>query len=126
MPRAVLQESWKVTLYLSLRLGSSLSLLLWIRSAVNSQMCTIFVLFACSKTVPVTGDLGTSRWLAGPFIVSMYWCTTRHMWPHSPPRIHFTPRRLDSAYILALSRFIISFDVKSPKLPPSELYAEKV
>jgi hypothetical protein len=45
-------------------------------------------------------DRVTSRKSAGPFMVSMYWCITRHMWPHSPPRIHLTPRRLASAYIL--------------------------
>ena len=42
------------------------------------------------------------------------------MWPHSPPRIHFTPRRFASWYILALIFFIISFEVNMPKLPPSE------
>ena len=57
---------------------------------------------------------------AGPFMVSMYWFTTRHMWPHSPPRIHLAPRRSTSRYILALSRFIISLELKRPKLPPSE------
>ena len=67
------------------------------RSAVNSHTCTIFVDAAWSNRVPVTGDTGTSRKSAGAFIVPMYWCTTRHMWPHSPPRIHFTPRRRASA-----------------------------
>ncbi len=67
------------------------------RSAVNSQMWTIFADRALSKRVPVIGLTGTSRKSAGPFMVSMYWCSTRHMWPHSPPIIHFTPRRLASA-----------------------------
>ena len=97
MARAGLQESWKVTFQRSLRAGSSFSLPWWIRSAVNSQMCTILVERAFSKRVPVIGETGTSRKSAGPFMVSMYWCRTRHMWPHSPPRIHFTPRRLASA-----------------------------
>ena len=46
---------------------------------------------------PGDGETGSSRKSAGPFIVSMYWWITRHMWPHSPPRIHLTPRRLASA-----------------------------
>jgi hypothetical protein len=61
-----------------------------------------------------------SRKSAGPFMVSMYWLITRHMWPHSPPRIHLTPRRLASMYIFELSRFMVSWEVKKPKLPPSE------
>ena len=92
-----MHESWNVTFQWSLRDGSSVSFPLAIRSAVNSQMWTIFVDAACSNRVPVTGETGTSRKSAGPFIVSMYWCRTRHMWPHSPPRIHFTPRRFASA-----------------------------
>ncbi len=60
-------------------------------------MWTILVDWVFSNTVPVMGDMGTSRKSAGPFMVLMYWCRTRHMWPHSPPMIHFTPRRLASA-----------------------------
>src|SRR5271169_3225814 len=120
MPRETLQESCHVTLRWSFRFGSSLSLLFLIRSAVNSATWTIFIDFACSKTVPVIGDFGTSKKSAGPFHVSIYWESTRHMCPHSPPSIHFTPRRLASAYILELSRFAISFEVKKPKFPPSE------
>ena len=44
-----------MTFQWSLRLGSSLSLPWWIRSAVNSQMCTILVERAFSKRVPVIG-----------------------------------------------------------------------
>ena len=66
------------------------------------------------------GDTGTSRKSAGPFIVSMYWLMTRHMWPHSPPIMYFTPSLLASAYILAFRRFIISWEVNMPKFPPSE------
>ena len=51
---------------------SSASLPCAIRSAVNSQTCTIFVEAAWSNRVPVTGETGTSRKSAGPFIVSMY------------------------------------------------------
>ena len=79
MARDGLHESWNVTRRWSFRLGSSLSLLLLIRSAVNSQMWTIFVEAALSKTVPVIGDFGTSKKSAGPFMVFMYWCMTRHM-----------------------------------------------
>ena len=61
------------------------------------MMWTTLVDLAFSNTVPVMGDLGTSRKSAGPLTVSMYWCSTRHMWPHSPPRIHLTPSRLASA-----------------------------
>ena len=64
---------------------------------MNSQMCTMRVEAAFSKRVPVIGETGCSRKSAGPFIVSMYWCSTRHMWPHSPPRIHLTPSRFASA-----------------------------
>ena len=66
------------------------------------------------------GLAGFSRKSAGPLKVSMYWCTTRHMCPHSPPSIHFTPNLLASAYILALSLLAISWEVKKPKLPPSD------
>ncbi len=59
MARAGLQESWKVTFQRSLRDGSSFSLPSWIRSAVNSQMCTILVERAFSKRVPVTGETGS-------------------------------------------------------------------
>ena len=97
MARDGLHESWKVTFQWSLRDGSSLSLSCAIRSAVNSQMWTILVEAACSNRVPVTGETGTSRKSAGPFMVSMYWWSTRHMCPHSPPRIHFTPSRFASA-----------------------------
>ena len=75
-------------------MGSSFSLPLRIRSAVNSVMWTILVERAFSKRVPVIGETGSSRKSAGPFMVSMYWWSTRHMWPHSPPRIHLTPSRL--------------------------------
>jgi hypothetical protein len=91
-----------------------------IRSAVNSVMWTILVDRAFSNRVPVMGETGSSRKSAGPFMVSMYWLMTRHMWPHSPPRIHLTPSRLASAYILAFRRFMVSWEVKKPKLPPSE------
>ena len=97
MARAGLQESWKVTRQWSFRLESSLIFPCLMRSAVNSAMCTILVLAALVKRVPVMGETGTSRKSAGPFRVSMYWCITRHMWPHSPPRIHLTPSRLASA-----------------------------
>ena len=88
-----MQESWKVSLMWALRWGSSFNLLCWIRSAVNSEMCTILWTAAFSNTVPVMGDFGCSRKSTGPHQVGMYWLHTRHMWPHSPPRIHFTPRR---------------------------------
>ena len=97
MARAGLQESWKVTRRWLFRDGSSFSFPFRIRSEVNSAMCTIFVARAFSKRVPVIGETGSSRKSAGPFIVSMYWWSTRHIWPHSPPRIHFTPRRFASA-----------------------------
>jgi hypothetical protein len=90
------------------------------RSAVNSVMWSILVPAAASKRVPVIGETGVSRKSAGPFMVSMYWLMTRHMWPHSPPRIHLTPRRSASAYILALSFLAMLKVVKEPKLPPSE------
>src|SRR3989304_3435490 len=48
---------------------------------------------------PGMGGVAPSRKSAGPFIVSMYWCRTRHMWPHSPPMIHLTPSRLAPAEI---------------------------
>ena len=94
MARAGLHESWNVTRMWSFRDGSSFSLPCWIRSAVNSMMWTILVERAFSNTVPVIGDFGTSRKSAGPFMVSMYWWITRHMCPHSPPRIHLTPESL--------------------------------
>jgi len=63
----------KVTRQRSLQPGSSFSLPLRMRSAVNSQMCTVLADRAFSKVVPVTGETGTSRKSAGPFMVSMYW-----------------------------------------------------
>ena len=56
----------------------------------------------------------------------MYWFTRRHMWPHSPPSIHFTPRRFASAYIFAFRRLAMSLAVKKPKLPPSDAYVDSV
>ncbi len=107
-----------------LRLLSKFSLPCLMRSAVNSAMCTILVCLAFLNTVPVMGFTGVC--ICGPcmapFMVSMYWFTTRHMWPHSPPRIHLAPRRLASAYILPLMAFIMSALVNRPKLPPSEAY----
>ena len=126
MAREVLHESWYVTTRRSLRLGSTLILSWYSRSAVNSVMCTIFVEAAFSNRVPVMGDTGTSRKSAGPFHVSMYWFTRRHMWPHSPPSIHFTPRRFASAYIFAFRRLAMSLAVKKPKLPPSDAYVDSV
>ena len=61
-----------------------------------------------SNLVPVMGETGTSRKSAGPLSVSIFWLMTLHMCPHSPPRIHFTPSLLASAYILAFSLFCIS------------------
>ena len=60
MPRAGLQESWKVVMMWSLRLGSRFSLLCLMRSAVNSVMCTILVAAALVNLVPVMGEVGTS------------------------------------------------------------------
>ena len=69
---------------------------------MNSEMCTILWTAAFSNVVPVMGDTGFSRKSTGPHQVGMYWLHTRHMWPHSPPRIHFTPRRLASCVDLGV------------------------
>jgi hypothetical protein len=59
---------------------------------------------------------------AGPFMVSMYWLMTRHMWPpNSPPSIHFDPPALGFRwYILGVELLMILSEVKSPNLPPSD------
>ena len=72
MPRATLQESWKVVRRWSLRFGSSFNLPCLMRSAVNSAMCTILVVFALVNFVPVMGETGSLRKSAGPFMVFMY------------------------------------------------------